>query len=331
MEKIKLAVSFAVAIAVLVGAAAAGNGKHVNSDVDISVSAPIIKAMEAEKVQGGEDAEKDVTVKVNIDGTLSEMELEEYIVQVVAGEVYPTYEPEALKAQAVAARTYLWYKKTNGGCTKGGDICTDYAHCQAFKSVEKMKSQWGQSFEKYFNAISKAVSDTRGEIITYNSKPICALYHSSSVGATEDCVSVFGGNHPYLVSVSSPMTESDSEYVKTVEFSKEEFLEKINQAFSLKLDKIDISIESYTATGRVATVKIGETTVKATKLRSALGLRSTDFTFENKNDRITFTAKGYGHGVGMSQHGAQLMAKDNASYKEILSHYYSHTKIEKIY
>lgn len=279
---------------------------------------------------GNQEEQENRYIKVNVNGEIIKTDMEEYITCVVAGEVSPTYNVEALKSQAVAARTYLIYKKENGGCAKGGDICTDYKHCQAYKDYSTMQSQWGSKYETYLGAIEKAVSETSGEILTYEDMPICALYHSSSVGRTEDCVSVFGGNRPYLVSVTSPLNTSDSEYTKDVTFSKEEFTEKIKSSFSINIDGFDIKIISYTDAGRVSTVKIGEKTVKATALRTALSLRSTDFTFTVNGDKITFTQKGYGHGVGMSQHGAQSLAESGKNYREILLHYYTGCEIKKI-
>ncbi len=268
------------------------------------------------------------TVSVMIDNEKTEMDAEEYIVGVVAGEVYPTFSPEALKAQAVAARTYLYYKMDGGGCAKGADICTDSKHCQAYKSDEKMRSQWGENYEKYLKNIREAVESTAGEILTYGSKPICALYHSSSVGKTEDCVSVFGGNRPYLVSVNTPI--DTEKYTQEKSFTKDEFVSKINAAFpDLSIDKIDLKIISFTDAGRVSTVKIGEKSIKATALRKALDLRSTDFTFRIADGKIIFTQRGYGHGVGMSQHGAQALALSGKTYSEILLHYYTGCKIEK--
>lgn len=275
-----------------------------------------------------EAPEKKVSVMIGDEKT--EMDAEEYIVGVVAGEVYPTYSPEALKAQAVAARTYLYYKLNGGGCAKGADICTDSKHCQAYKSDEKMRSQWGENYEAYLKNIRDAVKSTEGEIITYDSAPICALYHSSSVGKTEDCVSVFGGSRPYLVSVDTPIDTNDSEYTKDKTLTKDEFTAKINAAFpDLKVNNIDLKIVSYTDAGRVSTVKIGEKSIKATALRKALDLRSTDFTFKIENEKITFTQRGYGHGVGMSQHGAQALALSGKTYRDILLHYYTGCEITK--
>ena len=281
-----------------------------------------------ERVEENVEAVPRKTVSVMIDSEKIEMAAEEYIVGVVAGEVYPTFSPEALKAQAVAARTYLYYKMDGGGCAKGADICTDSKHCQAYKSDEKMRSQWGENYEKYLKNIREAVESTAGEILTYDSKPICALYHSSSVGKTEDCVSVFGGNRPYLVSVDTPI--DTEKYTQEKSFTKDEFVSKINAAFpDLSIDKIDLKIISFTDAGRVSTVKIGEKSIKATALRKALDLRSTDFTFRIADGKIIFTQRGYGHGVGMSQHGAQALALSGKTYSEILLHYYTGCEIEK--
>lgn len=321
LDKIKIAVASLIAFVMLFICIFVFN-KPKNND-EISITAPT-STVESIKIESGQ------TVKVNMGQQITEMDMEEYIINVVAGEVYPTYEPEALKAQAVAARTYLMYKILGGGCANGGDICTESTHCQAYKTNEKMLSQWGENYEKYYTAIKDAVQKTKGEIVKYDNKPICALYHSSSVGKTEDCVSVFGSNHPYLKSVSSIVGEDNSEYSKDMTFTKQEFIEKVNKAFSLELTEISIKIISYTSAGRVSTLKLGEKSVKATALRKALGLRSTDFVFEKTNDEITFTMKGYGHGVGLSQVGAQEMAKAGKTYKEILTHYYTGTTVEKI-
>lgn len=256
------------------------------------------------------------------------MDMEDYIIGVVAGEIYLNFSIEAIKAQAVAARTYLIYKMNNGGCAGGGDICTKSNHCQSYKTQEEMQKSWGNDYEKYFNIIKNAVYSTKGEIITYNNEPICALYHSESYGKTEDSISVFGGNEPYLSSVSSPTKETCEPVVET--FSKTEFLNKVNQAFSLNLKEINLKITSYTSSGRVSTLKLGQTSVKATELRKTLSLRSTDFTFEISDESITFYTKGYGHGVGLSQWGANEMAKQGKTYKEILTHYYTGTVIQKL-
>ncbi len=317
-ERIKICFAFLLAVIMLLSGFMFFNKKDIVIE-DISASPTI--TIESEQKQN--------TITVNHKGEMVSMDMEEYLISVVAGEVYPTYNSEALKAQAVAARTYLVYKMNGGGCSNGGDICTESTHCQAYKSEETMRSQWGEKYQEYYDNIKNAVYDTLGEVIKYEGKPICALYHSSSVGQTEDCVAVFGGTYPYLKSVPTSISENNSEYQKETTFTKKEFLEKINKSFSLDLEKIDIKIISHTSSGRVSTLKLGDKSVKATALRKALGLRSTDFTFENNGDSITFIMKGYGHGVGLSQVGAQEMAENGKTYKEILTHYYTGTNIEK--
>ncbi len=322
LEKIKIVLSFLVA-AVMLTATVIVFGEKEKSEIMFSGGSNITdKPVEA--------VQKEKTILVNYGDNISETDLEEYIIGVVAGEVYPTYSVEALKAQAVAARTYLVYKMEHGGCANGGDICTESAHCQAYKTNEKMRSQWGDNYEEYYRNIKEAVYATKGEIIKYDNKPICALYHSSSVGQTEDCVAVFGGTYPYLQSVSTSISTENKEYSNEISFTKADFLSKVNAAFGLNLEDISIRIISYTASGRVSTLKLGEKSVKATSLRKALGLRSTDFTFEKTENGITFTMKGYGHGVGMSQVGAEEMAKNGSDYKAILTHYYTGTIVEKI-
>ncbi len=321
LEKIKIFLAFFIAFIMLFTCIWVFNIPKNNEEISITRPTSTVESI---KIENGQ------TISVNFGEKIVEMDMEEYLINVVAGEVYPTYEKDALKAQAVAARTYLMYKIAGGGCNQGGDICIESTHCQAFKTNETMVTQWGENYEKYYTAIKTAVVETKGEIVKYEDKPICALYHSSSVGKTEDCAQVFGGNQPYLKSVSSYISEENNEYSKDMTFTKQEFLEKVNKAFSLNLTEISIKIISYTSAGRVSTLKLGEKSVKATALRKALGLRSTDFVFEKTNDEITFTMKGYGHGVGLSQVGAQEMAKQGKNYIEILTHYYTGTTVEKI-
>lgn len=268
MNKLSIFLSFLLAIVLLgfsffyfeqkennqltVSASVSAKGETINSTTQKEETDPEASA------QPTPTPREEKIIQVNNNGTLQPMELEEYIIEVVAGEVYPTYEPEALKAQAVAARTYLYYKMSGGRLCQWRRVCTNSAHCQAFKSQEQMHSQWGSNYEKYYNAIASAVTETAGEIIKYANKPICALYHSSSVGSTEDCVSVFGGSHPYLISVETTADKSEEELTQSLTLTKEEFIKKINAAFDdVNIDSISIKIASYTAAGRVATVQIG--------------------------------------------------------------------------
>lgn len=320
IDKIKIPLAIIVALFMLIISADIKGTENENSEI-------LIESISASPKISIDKIIEETIIEVNIDGEIVKMDMEEYLISVVAGEVYPTYEAEALKAQAVAARTYLAYKMSRGGCANGGDICTESSHCQAYKSDEKMRSGWGEKYDEYYSKIKNAVYETKGEVVLYDDKPINALYHSSSVDYTEDCVAVFGGNYPYLQSVSSTVSESNNEYEKEMTFTKKEFLEKIKKSFDITMDTIEIKIISYTSSGRVSTLKIGEKSVKATALRKCLGLRSTDFTFKNSGDKITFIMKGFGHGVGLSQVGAEELAREGKTYKEILTHYYTGTSV----
>ena len=275
------------------------------------------------------DEPEDVIVSVNVNGTLKEMTVEDYIFHVVAGEMPVSYESEALKAQAVAARTYLYYKIAIGGCKNGGDICTDSHHCQAFRDDERLKADWGDQYKENAQKIRDAVDATRGEVILYNGKPVCALYHSSSLGTTEDCSAVFGTDLPYLVRVSSPDRNDVKELYRTVTFTEKEFVQKLADA-GIDVSSCRVTVTGKTDAGRASSVSVDGKNIPATVLRKALGLRSTDFTVTSAKASVTFATRGFGHGVGMSQLGAQCMAEDGLTYREILTHYYSGTTVERI-
>ncbi len=266
-------------------------------------------------------------------GKLREMSVHEYLVGVVSGEMPASYQLEALKAQAVAARTYLERKIASGGCNEmeGADICTNSAHCQAFCTLEKRRSNWGENFEKYSDKIEEAVNQTAGEVLTYDGRVIEALYHSSSGGSTEDVAAVYGNSLSYLVSVDSP--ENIEDITVQTAFSRAEFVSAVKKEYpscgltASGLNK-QVYIESYTESGRAAKVKLGKVILTAREFRGLMGLRSTDMSIAFDKDNIYFTTVGYGHGVGMSQVGANIMAKDGAGYKEILRHYYKGVEIE---
>ena len=187
----------------------------------------------------------------------------------------------------------------------------------------------------YFDKLSGAVSATRGVILTYNGKPIEALFHSSSGGMTEDAANVFGGDAPYLKSVSSPGEEGFSRYSATVSFTRKQFANAVNVAIKgadISKNKLEeqVKILSKSESGRVTRLQLGGKTVTGRELRQALGLNSTAFTIEISPERVVVSTRGYGHGVGMSQYGAEAMAQRGADYKEILLHYYTGAEIETI-
>lgn len=283
-------------------------------------------------------------IKVQLTGTneVIEMTVNEYLVGVVPAEMPPDYEEEALKAQAVVARTYLYQKMSNNS-HKDVDICDNPSHCQAYYSYEKLMNAWEktkkydkQTRDKYYEKIKKAVLDTDNNVVTYNEKYIKAFFHACSAGKTEDVSEIWGEVEiPYLKAVESIEDETYKNYSSKVKFTKSQIVDKINNTISIKCDenveRADfIKIIEYTKSGRVKYVQIGGVKYKATDLRTALGLRSTNFTIEQDGENITFNVKGNGHGIGMSQVGADYLAKQGKDYKHIIEHYYTGVKVEEI-
>jgi len=261
-----------------------------------------------------------------------ELPLEEYLFGVVASEMPASFSLEALKAQAVSARTYAARRLASCGgepCGRhGADLCSDSACCQAWKSREALMKQWGENAEYYAAKIDEAVSETAGVIALYDGKPIDALYFSNSGGATEAAADVFGGDVPYLVSVSSPGEEHSAHYSDTFTYTPKAFVKTLNKAFpkaDLKTSSLSGQVEilSRSEGGRVTELRLGDTTVTGREFRAALDLPSADFTISISKDEVRVDTKGFGHGVGMSQYGADAMAKGGATFEEILKHYYT--------
>ena len=287
------------------------------------------------------DTGQKIKVKITDTGKIEEMTVSEYLVGVVPAEMPPDYEEEALKAQAVVARTYL-YQKMSSNSHSDADICDNPSHCQAYYSYNKLMNAWEntkyydkQTRDMYYAKIQKVVKATENIVVTYNGKYIKAFFHACSAGKTEDVSAIWGGEEiPYLKSVESIEDETYKNYYSKVTFTKDEIIEKINKTLnkkcSLNFRENFIKITQYTESGRVKYIEIGGEKLKATDLRTALGLRSTNFTFEENKDNITFNVKGNGHGVGMSQVGADYLAKQGKSYEDIIKHYYTGVDIEKI-
>jgi len=245
-------------------------------------------------------------------------EMESYIIGVVAAEMPVSFEIEALKAQAVAARTYAYRQVGVSKKIEPKNIG------QAFVTVEEMKKNWGENFEKNYNKVCSAVNATKNEIMVYGGEPILAAFHSTSGGITENSENVWSEKLSYLKSVDSHEDENAPNFLFNSDFLQSEFksiFQKEGCTFSSDLKK-DISILKRTDAGYVTQIKIGGKVFKGSNVRSLLSLRSTNFTISYDKDKIVFTTKGYGHGAGMSQYGANFMAKKNKNYKEILSHYY---------
>ncbi len=262
---------------------------------------------------------------------MMEMNFEEYIVHVVAGEMPAGYETDALKAQAIAARTYaLKHLRGEDRCKSGYTICTDPYCCQACLQTEEMKSCWGDRYDEYYKKIDDAVKATEGEVLTSDGKLISALYHSSSGGRTEDSEAVFAVALPYLVSVESDGEEDSPEYSDEKVFSVQDLCSIVNAEFPqahLKAPAEQIDVWGRTDSGRVKLVQLGEIVINGQQLRNLLNLHSTNFSFEFEGDSVRITCIGFGHGVGMSQCGANAMAKRGVDYRAILEHYYTGVEI----
>ncbi len=281
----------------------------------------------------------DISVYNSVTDEVETLDLETFLYGVVSMEMSSDFSKEALKAQAVAARTYIIYKienKLNDG-HKGADICNDYSHCQAYASYDELKKLKGDDWIKdCYPIIKKAVDETKGHILTYENKSILPLYFSTSSGKTENSKEVFMVQYPYLKSVNSPYEEESPKYETEEIISKKEFINLIkreNQKIELTEKNLDnsINIISRTTAGSVKTIKIGNIEFSGRELRNILGLNSANFEVSFNNEDIIFKVKGYGHGVGMSQWGAEGMAENGYKYDEILFHYYTNTKIKDIY
>lgn len=262
------------------------------------------------------------------------LDITEYLIGVLAAEMPASYRIEALKAQAVAARTYLASKQTAKGCARYEkcDICTYSGHCQGYMSKEKRKKRWGDKFETYEEKLSKAVTETQDLVLTYNGKLISAMYHDSSLYSTEDSQAVYGSAQAYLVSVETP--EQPNQVSKKVSYLITDFINLVNKEYpgsTLTPENFvkQFKIGETTPSGRVASVQLGKLEVDGSDFRGVVGLRSTEFYFKIIADTVIFTTNGYGHGLGMSQVGANEMAKQGSNYKEILLHYYTGVKLEK--
>lgn len=262
-----------------------------------------------------------------LDGSTREMDMDSYLVGVVLAEMPASFEAEALKAQAVVARTYARKAYVYGGKHGDHSICTRSVCCQAYKSEEDYLADGGK--QESVDKVRAAVAATSGYVLTYEGVLIEATYFSCSGGSTEDAAAVWGTDFPYLQAVSSPGEEDAAYYTDTVTFTGEQFRKLVETALSGSPETWFGDV-TYTAGGSVATMVIGEETYTGTQLRSLLGLRSAAFTVEADKQSVTITTRGFGHRVGMSQYGADAMAVQGSSYAEILAHYYKGTVLQRI-
>ena len=270
-------------------------------------------------------------------GEIEELPLDTYLLGVVSAEMPANFEQEALNAQALVARTYTIYSIVHSGGKHGeADICDDSGCCQAWISKEDRMARWDEAQrEDNWRKIEIAVNTTAGKIITYNGEVIDAFFHSNSGGTTEAPVNVWGGtNYPYLQSVETAGEDAYSQYSSEVVLTKEEFQNKIlakHSDFTIDYSQTDcIQILEYTESGRIKTIKIGNLNLSGVEVRTLLGLRSANFEVSLDGDNIKFSVKGYGHGVGMSQTGADSMSKQGSNYEEIVKHFYTGVEITEM-
>lgn len=261
---------------------------------------------------------------------IEEIKLDEYLYGVVSAEMPANFEKEALKAQAVVARTYTIYKiKNNSGKHEGADICDNSACCQAWITKEDRLARWEEALrEENWNKILQAVNGIQGKIITYNNEPINAFFHSNSGGMTETTANVWGGTgYPYLQAVETAGEDTYTQYHSEVTLTKQTFIDKIKEkhsTFEIDFNAEDcIKVLEYTDGNRVKKVKIGNLELSGVEVRTILGLKSANFKITVDNENIKLEVIGYGHGVGMSQTGADSMAKSGSNYEEIIKHFYT--------
>jgi len=276
--------------------------------------------------------EKTVSVYMEDTGQIRSMPVETYLEGVVAAEMPASFHVEALKAQAVAARTFTYKRIKDGGLINGAQLSTDSTVCQAYDTDEECRKKWGASYAANMARVRSAVEATAGEVMVYDGALIDALYHAASGGKTEDSENVFAVAEPYLRSVVSDDEVGSSHTADEVRMTRKEFADAVNKAWpkaKLKASALEkqVKVERRFESGRVETIRLGNAKATGRELRGALELRSAWFTLTFTKNDVVIDTKGYGHGVGMSQAGANGMAQEGKNYREILRHYYTGVSI----
>lgn len=288
----------------------------LNKDENIFDSKELLVDNELKEEKKSENVSHMVSIYYNnIDTSL---DIEDYIIGVLACEMPASFNVEALKAGAVAARTFYLYKKNyeESYVAKNSDQC--------FIDESAMREKWNSEFDKYYNIIKEAVMTTKNEYIAYNDEPIQAFYFSMSNGYTEDVANVFSEEKPYLVSIPSLWDKNIKSYEKVVSFSKSDFLSKLGLPDS---DEVNLNVISRNSSNRVNLISVNGKKFSGPNFRKLLSLRSTDYDIDVEDSIVNITTRGYGHGVGLSQYGANEMAKLGYNYKDILKYYYSGVEI----
>lgn len=284
----------------------------------------------AEAKDSAVSAAETVAVFMPDTGKAEEMDMREYVISALAAEMPAAYEEQALRAQACACVTLTRYLKEKNAGKKtpdGADITADPATNQGYMTVEEMKSRWGSDFKKYYEKLCAAVDEVLSFSVTYEGRPALTAFHAISPGVTETAQNVWDKNIPYLVSVDSAGDTQSPGYLSSEELTKDEIIKKLSLG-ELEEDAVPTAEESYTRAGTLRSIKIYGKTFTGEELRSLLALRSAAITISEKDGVFTFEVRGYGHGVGMSQYGANCLAKEGKIWREILAHYYPGTEIQ---
>ncbi|PDZ09371.1 stage II sporulation protein D [Bacillus pseudomycoides] len=268
-----------------------------------------------------------VTVYRNAQKKVETMPMEEYVTGVVASEMNASFEMEALKAQALAARTFIVQRMLGGSKKNNADV-TDTVNDQVYNSKEELKKTWGKDYEKNLKKIEEAVSKTAGQVLTYDGSPITASFFSTSNGYTENAADYWGSDLPYLKSVDSPWDQASPKFASEKIFTVDDFQKRLGVKV-LANGKVG-NIKDRTEGKRVKDVEFQGKTLTGKEVRTKLGLRSSDFTWKQQGKSIVVTTKGFGHGVGMSQYGANGMAKEGKGYTDIVAHYYKGIEIKTL-
>ncbi len=313
-------------------AAGRGGAPAAREDAGELPEAPEPPAAAEEAAHGMPDGE--TVLRVLHDGAVEEMTMDRYLLGVLRAEMPASFEIEALKAQAVAARTYTLYKMRGGPIANhpDADACDDINCCKAYKSAEDAAAEWGGMALYYEEKLARAVAQTDGQAVLYGGEPILAVFCSSTAGHTQNAGAVWQSDLPYLQSVDSPETEElVPNYYSVASFSPAEFRTLLHQTHP----EADLSGApegwitnvARSDAGFVTTLDVGGVTLRGNELRTILSLRSPAFTVDAEADGITFHVTGYGHGVGMSQYGANALALEGMNAREILEHYFPGARV----
>lgn len=284
-------------------------------------SSPVSPPLPEEIIQTDAVPHEQVRVKLCEKNEVVTLSLEDYLFGVVAAEMPALYETEALKAQTVAAYTYFLCARESG---KDFDITDDYTVDQAFVLPKAAREKWGSAADEYENKIRSTVKSVIGKRVLYEGAPARTVYHAISFGVTENAKDVWGGDYPYLISVDSSFDKLSTSFISEKSFTAEELKSALSSLAEVKaLDSNVITDITRTASGGVKTLKVSGKEVSGGDVRRALELKSANFEVSFSSGKYTFTVKGYGHAVGMSQNGANYMAQQGKTYEEILLHYYT--------